>query len=102
MEILEGHDFPGNVRELENVIASAVVLETGETLGLSSLPPPLRSAAARSGHAPREVRRTLADMEAEHIRAVMESTSGNRSAAARILGISRMGLLSKLKRLDPG
>jgi DNA-binding NtrC family response regulator len=102
MEILEGHDFPGNVRELENVIASAVVLETGETLGLSSLPQPLRSAAARSGHAPREVRRTLADMEAEHIRAVMESTSGNRSAAARILGISRMGLLSKLKRLDPG
>jgi DNA-binding NtrC family response regulator len=102
MEILEGHDFPGNVRELENLIASAVVLETGETLGLSSLPHPLRSAAARSGHAPREVRRTLADMEAEHIRAVMESTSGNRSAAARILGISRMGLLSKLKRLDPG
>jgi DNA-binding NtrC family response regulator len=102
MEILEGHDFPGNVRELENVIASAVVLETGETLSLSSLAPPLRAAAARSGIVPREVRRTLADMEAEHIRAVMESTSGNRSAAARILGISRMGLLSKLKRLDPG
>jgi len=38
-------------------------------------------------------------MEAEHIRAVIGYTSGNRSAAARILGISRMGLLSKLKRL---
>jgi DNA-binding NtrC family response regulator len=99
--ILEGHDFPGNVRELENVIASAVVMETGDVLGVSSLPAPLRAAASRSGPPPAGVRRTLADMEAEHIRAVMEYTSGNRSAAARILGISRMGLLSKLKRLDP-
>jgi DNA-binding NtrC family response regulator len=101
MVILEGHDFPGNVRELENIIASAVVMETGDVLGVSSLPAPLRAAASRSGPPPVGVRRTLADMEAEHIRAVMEYTSGNRSAAARILGISRMGLLSKLKRLDP-
>jgi two-component system response regulator HydG len=77
------------------------VMETGDVLGLSSLPAPLRAAASRSGPPPVGVRRTLADMEAEHIRAVMEYTSGNRSAAARILGISRMGLLSKLKRLDP-
>jgi len=101
MEALEAHDYPGNLRELENVIASAVVLETGDTLALGSLPAQLRSSAARPGDAPRGVRRTLADMEAEHIRGVMEYTSGNRSAAARILGISRMGLLSKLKRLDP-
>jgi DNA-binding NtrC family response regulator len=98
MEVLEAHDFPGNLRELENIIASAVVLETGEVLGLHSLPRELR-AASRAGVAPQGVRRTLADMEAEHIRAVMGYTSGNRSAAARILGISRMGLLSKLKRL---
>jgi DNA-binding protein Fis len=45
------------------------------------------------------VRKTLADLEDEHIRAVMSYTSGNRSAAARILGISRVGLLGKLKRL---
>ncbi len=99
MEIFEAYDFPGNLRELENIIASAVVLETGETLGVHSLPRQLRAAAAGDGAAPHQVRRTLADMEAEHIRAVMEYTSGNRSAAARILGISRMGLLSKLKRL---
>ncbi|MBI5067311.1 MAG: sigma-54-dependent Fis family transcriptional regulator [Deltaproteobacteria bacterium] len=98
MEVLEGHDYPGNLRELENIIASAVVLETGDVLSLSSLPRELR-ATARERVAPAEVRRTLADMEAEHIRAVMEYTSGNRSAAARILGISRMGLHSKLKRL---
>jgi DNA-binding NtrC family response regulator len=99
MEALEAYDYPGNLRELDNVMASAVVLETGDTLALRSLPAHLRAAASREGAAPPEVRRTLADMEAEHIRAVMGYTSGNRSAAARILGISRMGLLSKLKRL---
>jgi DNA-binding NtrC family response regulator len=45
------------------------------------------------------VQRTLADVEAEHLRAVIEHTHGNRTAAARILGISRVGLLAKLKRL---
>ena len=39
-------------------------------------------------------------MEAAHVRAVLEHTRGNRSAAARILGISRVGLLAKLKRLS--
>jgi len=100
MEVLEGYEFPGNLRELENIIASAVVLETGDVLSLSSLPPHLRAAGARAeARVPREVRKTLADLEEEHIRAVITYTSGNRSAAARILGISRVGLLAKLKRL---
>jgi two-component system response regulator HydG len=101
MELLEAYDFPGNVRELENVVAGAVVLETSDTLTLQSLPPYLRKAAAtHEARVPAEVRKTLADVEAEHIRAVIEHTGGNRSEAARILGISRVGLLAKLKRLD--
>ncbi|HET6439091.1 MAG TPA: sigma-54 dependent transcriptional regulator [Anaeromyxobacter sp.] len=100
MELLEAYDYPGNLRELENIIASAVVLERGEVLSLSSLPAHLRSAGTRrAAQVPREVRKTLADLEEEHIRAVIGYTSGNRSAAARILGISRVGLLAKLKRL---
>jgi DNA-binding NtrC family response regulator len=100
LELLDGYDFPGNLRELENVIASAVVLETGETLGLHALPAYLRKAAAgHDARVPREARRTLAEVEAEHIRTILEHTGGNRSAAARILGISRVGLLAKLKRL---
>ena len=103
MEVLEGYDFPGNVRELENVIAGAVVLEKDEILGLHSLPAYLRKAAlSHSSRIPTQVRKALADVEAEHIRAVMDHTSGNRSAAARILGISRVGLLAKLKRLGIG
>jgi DNA-binding NtrC family response regulator len=99
MELLEAYDYPGNLRELENVIAGAVVLESGPVLGLSSLPDHLRAAVRTEARVPRDVRKTLADLEDEHIRAVMSYTSGNRSAAARILGISRVGLLAKLKRL---
>jgi DNA-binding NtrC family response regulator len=100
MELLEGYDFPGNVRELANILAGAVVLETGDVLGVHSLPPYLRQAtAAHEARVPREVQRTLADVEAAHVRAVLEHTRGNRTAAARILGISRVGLLAKLKRL---
>jgi DNA-binding NtrC family response regulator len=100
MELLEGYDFPGNVRELENIVAGAVVLESSDVLGLHTLPPYLRQAtAAHDTRVPREVQRTLADVEAEHVRAVIEHTRGNRTAAARILGISRVGLLAKLKRL---
>jgi two-component system, NtrC family, response regulator HydG len=100
MELLQGYGFPGNVRELENVIAGAVVLETADTIGLRSLPPYLlRAAASRDLRVPCGVRKALADIEAEHIRAVVEHTQGNRTAAARILGISRVSLLSRLKRL---
>jgi len=100
IEVLEGHDFPGNLRELENIIASAAVLETSDTLGLASLPAHLRKASSSRDLAiPREANKTLAELEAEHIRMVLEGTHGNRSAAARILGISRVGLLAKVKRL---
>jgi DNA-binding NtrC family response regulator len=100
LELLDGYDFPGNLRELENVIAGAVVLERTETLHVSSLPAYLRKAAAVQRATVREdLRQTLAEVEARHVRAVLEAAKGNRTAAARILGISRVGLLAKLKRL---
>jgi DNA-binding NtrC family response regulator len=103
MELLNGYAFPGNLRELANIIAGAVALETGAVLGLHAMPPHLLKAAVdHPAGAPAHVEKALADIEAEHIKAVMEHTSGNRSAAARILGISRVGLIAKLKRLGLG
>jgi DNA-binding NtrC family response regulator len=99
MGLLEAYDYPGNVRELENIIASAVVLENGRTLARGSLPAYLVKAVTRAGPSvPRDVRKTLDELEAEHIRIVLEHTGGNRTAAAAILGISRVGLLAKMRK----
>jgi len=99
LSLLEAYDYPGNVRELGNIIASAVVLENGRTLTRRSLPPYLVKAVTRAGlSVPREVRKTLAELEAEHVRIVLEHMGGNRTAAAAILGISRVGLLAKMRK----
>jgi DNA-binding NtrC family response regulator len=99
MRLLEAYDYPGNIRELGNIIASAVVLENGQTLGRGSLPAYLVKAVTRAGPSvPREVRKTLDELEAEHIRIVLEHTGGNRTAAAAILSISRVGLLAKMRK----
>ncbi len=99
MRLLESYDYPGNVRELENIIASAVVLETGTMLTRRSLPPYLVKAVAHQEVSiPLGARKTLIEAEAEHIRKAVEQTGGNRTVAARLLGISRVGLLAKMKR----
>src|SRR4030095_926090 len=95
--------WPGNVRELRNVIERVVLLEEGELLQAEHLPPEVlgRRAAiptpASGGDA--DALPTLAQMEAEHIGEVLRLTAGNKSRAARILGISRQGLIEKLRRL---
>jgi DNA-binding NtrC family response regulator len=99
LSLLEIYDHPGNVRELENIMAGAVVLENGRALSTRSLPPYLLKAigSRRPAPLPAEVRKTLAALEGEHIQRVLEYTKGNRTAAAEILGISRVGLLAKIK-----
>ncbi len=100
LDLLEIYDYPGNVRELENIIAEAVVLETGRSLARHALPRYLMDAVTKSriSVVPHTERKTLAEVEAEHIRRILELTGGNRTVTAQILGISRMGLLSKIKR----
>lgn len=102
IDLLDIYDYPGNVRELDNIIAEAVVVENGATLTRRSLPRYLLSAvgAARSVTVPSSERKSLSEIEAEHIRHMLELTEGNRTAAAEILGISRVSLISKIKRYD--
>jgi len=100
IELLEMYEFPGNVRELDNIIAEAVVVETGKTLTRRSLPRYVMNAVRGPGISPvpSSERKSLSEVEAEHIRHVLELTEGNRTAAAEILGISRVSLISKIKR----
>ena len=102
---LEAYSWPGNVRELRNLIERVVLLEEGERLEAEHLPPEMlgrRTAAGGvAGDAVRDVLSlpTLAQIEMDHINEVLRLTSGNKSRAARILGISRQGLIEKLRRL---
>ncbi|HPC83151.1 MAG TPA: sigma-54 dependent transcriptional regulator [Thermoanaerobaculaceae bacterium] len=92
---LVAYAWPGNVRELHNVIERAMILATGEELALHHFPHDLW--ATRQPRT-EEGLPTLAEMEAEHIRAVMAACEGNIKLAARKLGISRSTLYLKLGR----
>ena len=99
---LATYRWPGNVRELRNLIERVVLLEEGDVLELEHLPAELAGRRLEStpvSPGDSVSVRTLAQMEAEHIGEVLRLTSGNKSRAARILGISRQGLIEKLRRV---
>jgi DNA-binding NtrC family response regulator len=89
------YQWPGNVRELQNVVQRLVVMAEGEVIDVPSLPSVMRFSAPR----PAGLHRTLAEVEAEHIRTVLTSVEKNKSLAAKILGIDRKTLREKLKHL---
>ncbi len=97
--------WPGNVRELKNLVERVVLLEEGEAIALEHLSSEILGRGAASSGAPRNAvpdsisLPTLAQIEADHISEVMRLVAGNKSRAARVLGISRQGLIEKLRRL---
>ena len=95
--LLTSYRWPGNVRELRNVLERAVLLEDGTELEVDHLPRELSGRRLASDHDIASP--TLAQIEADHIAEVLRLTGGNKSRAARILGISRQGLIEKLRRL---
>ncbi len=105
---LVAYPWPGNVRELENCLESAVVILEGkellpEHLPLPERPPPLPGAPlpARAPEEPPAIAgggiRPLADVEREHVLAALDHAGGNRSLAAKLLGIGRNTLARKLR-----
>ena len=103
---LLAYPWPGNVRELEHVIARAFLLHEGEALDELHLPEAENHAS--SGTAPDGTATpgwpvlSLAEAEARTIKAALAHTRGDKTKAARLLGISRTALYEKLKRIAPG
>ncbi len=97
MTRLMEHDYPGNVRELENIIEQAFVLCRGNLIELSHLPPELRPTVAASRDESRPM--TLAAMEQFLITETLRRHKGNRKDTARDLGIDISTLYRKIKAL---
>lgn len=96
MDRLLHYDWPGNIRELKNAVECAVVLLTGDDISTQELPAAIvaRPTTVRSAQAIQP----LAVVEKEVILAALEKTGGNKSEAARQLGITRKTLQAKLMR----
>ncbi len=93
LQVLRNYYWPGNVRELENVIQRLVVMTDGDVIEVPDMPSLMRFSALRETG----LNRTLAEVEAEYIRNVLASVDGNKTQAAKILGIDRKTLREKLK-----
>jgi two-component system, NtrC family, response regulator HydG len=111
MDMLIKHDWPGNVRELENAVERAVILMTGEFITEKHLPLSIVQShgssrqnpahALASGIAPEDTP-SLDEIEREFILSTLKAAGGNKSEAARRLGITRKTLHNKLKQYGDG
>jgi len=95
LEILMAHNYPGNVRELENIIEHAWVMCRGHVLNVEHLPPALRATRATSPPG----RGSFADMEARYLLEALESHDWHRGRAAAALGMHRTTLQRKIRKL---
>jgi two-component system response regulator PilR (NtrC family) len=101
MQLLATHDYPGNVRELENVIERALTLCDGGVIRPEDVelrgPPTFEDSVPL--HRPGTLPQTLEDMERASIRKALEEARYNKTAAARALGISFRALRYRIKKL---
>jgi two-component system, NtrC family, response regulator PilR len=106
MRVLCNYSFPGNVRELENIVERCVTLEQSDQLTAENLPAKLVERSASTPATESEIppdgidlNRTLENTERKLITRALEMTEGNRSRAARLLGISFRSLRYRLLKL---
>jgi len=97
MSVLKEYYWPGNVRQLSNIIERAIVLSNGKEITLKDIPEELWHAREQAKAVP--VRRTLKELEVHAVREALQICKGNKSRAARNLGISRKAFYKKLKEL---
>lgn len=93
MKSLKEYHWPGNIRELENVIERGVILEKGKMITPKNISTGIKGRIRETGEGHHK---TLQEREREYIETVLRATKGNRTMAARILGIGRRTLYDKI------
>ena len=96
--LLVNYDFPGNVRELENIIERGVALSNGNVIETGHLPEDLRELSIRTFRKKEGNIPSLEEQEEAYIKWVLNEAGGNKTLAAQLLGIDRVSLWRKLKK----
>lgn len=99
MELLERYSWPGNIREIENVVERATLLSKGKFIGPDDLPATVKQEPARQpeGYKPMSLKEAMAGPEKDIIRRALEANHWNRQATAKALQINRTTLFKKMK-----
>jgi len=99
MRIFESYPWPGNIRQLKNVVERAVVLAKKDRITIKELPEEflLSSHVKTNAPARQACSGTLREMELEAITKTLRECKGNKSKAAKLLGISRKAFYKRLK-----
>ena len=104
MDFFMRYDFPGNIRELENLVAQGVALASDGVVHLDDIIPPELQRKSRpsspAGSASRLLQDVVDKAEREAIEAVLREVDGNKEKAAEMLGLSSTTLWRKMKRLE--
>jgi DNA-binding NtrC family response regulator len=100
VRVAMNYEWPGNVRELENAVQRAVVLSRGETIFPEHLPAKVQAAVEGGDGTTVTGGKTMREVERDTIIKTLRQTEGNRTHAAKILGISRRTLQNKIKEYE--
>ena len=98
-EVLQEYDWPGNVRELVNILERTVSLIESDTINIDDLPSFIQN-STKMVRDSSQLKKCVIDVEKKLLLEVIESVDGNKSEAARILGIHRTTLYKKLTKLN--
>jgi two-component system response regulator PilR (NtrC family) len=106
LEALDSYGYPGNVRELENVVERAVALESGEYLGVSNLPRPFFEDRRREepelppiSEAGMDLEHLLESIERRYLEQALSASQGNKTEASRLLGLTFRSFRYRLEKL---
>jgi transcriptional regulator with PAS, ATPase and Fis domain len=99
MNLLMGHEWSGNVRELENTIESILVINHPEVIDLQHLPKEMREGKERHGVIPIRIGTPLEEVEREMLIQTLKATKGNKRRAAELLGINVRTIHRKMEEM---